>query len=62
MFFMGVLGWPPYVVMQEASLEDLSDAYEGYARFHGILPSAVQVPSGDFLQEMMKKFPDIKEK
>ena len=57
---MGVLGWPPRIVMQDADLEDLLDAYEGYARFHGLLAADSPRPSAQFLSEMVKKFPDLK--
>lgn len=60
MFFMGVLGWPPSVVTQEAEMEDLADAYEGYALLHNLPGTAA--PSARFLKEMMKKFPDDGEK
>ncbi len=56
MFFMGVLGWPPSVVMDDADLRDLADAFEGYARFYG--PACKLPPSPHFLDEMIKKFPD----
>lgn len=58
MFFMGVLGWPPSVVMREADLEELADAYEGYARFHGLFTGVASYPSAQFLSEMLRKFPD----
>jgi hypothetical protein len=58
MFFMGVLGWPPSTVMQDADLEDLADAYEGYSRFHGLPAAQPAPPAAQFLIEMMKKFPD----
>lgn len=58
MFFMGVLGWPPSTVMFDASLEDLADAYEGYAHFNGIVTATA--PSAQFLAEMLEKFPDRK--
>ena len=57
---MGVLGWPPLTVMQEAELDDLADAYEGYARIHGFLPVEKRLPSAQFLTGMIKKFPDSK--
>jgi hypothetical protein len=57
MFFMGVLGWPPPVV-QDADINDLMDAYEGYMRFHGFLPPDMACPSKQFLSEMMDRFPD----
>lgn len=56
-FFMGVLGWTPDVLMAKASLGDLTDAFEGYAEFHGLIPT-VPALSRQFLNEMMKKFPD----
>lgn len=54
-FFLGVLGWTPRTLMQEARLEDLKDALDGYAEHHGL---ARQKPSKDFLQRMMGLFPD----
>ena len=59
---MGVLGWPPLTVMQEAELDDLADAYEGYARIHGFLSEGTRPPSAQFLTGMIKKFPDVKGK
>lgn len=56
---MGVLGWPPSVVMHAATLDDLADAYEGYAHFHGLSPAAAP-PSAQFLADMLEKFPDRK--
>jgi len=55
---MGVLGWPPSVVVQDADIAELADAYEGYARFHGLSAPPPAPPSTQFLTEMMKKFPD----
>ena len=61
MFFMGVLGWPPSVVMCDAGLEDLADAYEGYSLFHrGSLLPQPSLPSQEFLREMVRKFPDMR--
>jgi len=59
MFFMGVPGWPPLTVMQDADIEDLADAYEGYACFHGLAAAQPSHPPAQFLHEMMKRFPDI---
>lgn len=56
---MGVLGWPPSVVMQEADIEDLSDAYEGYAQMNGFDELQASYPSVQFLDDMMEKFPDM---
>lgn len=58
---MGVLGWLPQAVMQEAEMDDLADAYEGYVRFHAAPPAAPAHPPPPFLAEMMRKFPDNKE-
>lgn len=58
MFFMGVLGWSPATVMDEADLNDLADAFEGYARFHGMRQDHPAAPSADFLTGMLNKFPD----
>lgn len=54
-FFLGVLGWTPHTLMQEAHLDDLKDALEGYAEHHGL---ARQVLSREFLQKMTTLFPD----
>ncbi|HYD17054.1 MAG TPA: hypothetical protein VEF76_01080 [Patescibacteria group bacterium] len=56
---MGVLGWTPAVVMRDASLRDLGDAWQGHARWHGIDPAAP--PSNAFLQQMLRWFPDRSE-
>ncbi len=57
---MGVLGWPPLTVMKEAGLDDLADAYEGYARIHGFFSMEPCPPSAQFLTGMIKRFPDVK--
>ena len=57
MFFMGVLGWSPKVLMRESDIQDLADAYLGYAKFNGLL-KLPQLPTAVFLKEMMQKFPD----
>lgn len=54
-FFLGVLGWTPRALMQEARLEDLKDALDGYAEHHGLTRQTV---SKDFLKKMMGLFPD----
>ncbi len=56
-FFMGVLGWTPKTVMMEATVNDLVDAYEGYMWLHGSNEQS-SLPSSEFLQEMLKNFPD----
>lgn len=55
---MGVLGWPPSVVMHEADISELADAYEGYTLFHGLPAAQPSAPSAQFLDEMIKIFPD----
>lgn len=55
---MGVLGWPPTIVMRDADIMDMADAYEGYTRFHGLFPAEPLYPSAQFLEEMIKRFPD----
>ena len=55
---MGVLGWPPIIVMQDSDIDDLADAYEGYALFHGLMTAPSSCPTAQFLTEMIKKFPD----
>lgn len=57
---MGVLGWTPKVLMQEACLHDLQDAFTGYAEHHGLL--AAPPVSRKFLNDMMAKFPDGRNK
>lgn len=57
MFFLGVLAWTPATLIH-AGIEDLSDAYEGFGRFNGIIPPAIAAPEPDFLTEMMQRFPD----
>lgn len=54
-FFLGVMGWTPRALMQEARLEDLKDALDGYAEHHGL---SRQMLSKNFLQKMMTLFPD----
>ncbi|MDY0009181.1 MAG: hypothetical protein RBS08_05705 [Bdellovibrionales bacterium] len=54
-FFMGVLRWMPQTLRHEASLRDLSEAYEGYCRAKHPPPD---VPGAAFLRRMMAQFPD----
>jgi hypothetical protein len=56
---MGVLGWPPRIVMEEAGLSDLRAAKEGHDCWHGDIPRTAALPdAGGFLKDMMKRFPD----
>ncbi len=57
-FFMGMLGWTPEIVMKQATVEDLADAYEGYMFINGACEQEKQMPSKKFMQEMLNKFPD----
>lgn len=54
-FFLGVMGWTPHTLMQEARLEDLKDALDGYAEHRGLSRQALPK---SFLQRMMGLFPD----
>ena len=56
---MGVLGWTPETVMNQASLEDLHDAWLGYAEHKGLVPARPAV-TPEFLNEMIKRFPDAR--
>ena len=60
MFFLGVLGWPP-MALQDAGVDDLSDAFEGFARHGGFYRERISVPSDQFFAEMTNRFPDRKE-
>jgi hypothetical protein len=44
--------------MREADLQDLLDAWRGFAAFHGL--AAERPVTAKFLFEMMNKFPDGK--
>jgi hypothetical protein len=54
-FFMGVIGWPPQVVLHGASLRDLSEAYIARTGGHTAAPD---VPPRDFLYRMLAQYPD----
>lgn len=54
-FFLGVMRWSPQDLMT-ARLEELQDARDGYAQYHGL--SGAGAPRPGFLHDMMKKFPD----
>lgn len=55
---MGALGWTPNTVMREATVDDLLDAYEGYTWVNSAHEQEKQLPSAEFLQKMLKDFPD----
>ncbi len=55
-FFLGVLGWTPADMRREASLDDLLEAWLGYAEFHNLLKPCP--PDKAFLLRMMQLFPD----
>ncbi len=55
---MGVLGWPPKTVMQDASLEDIRDALAGFRRYHTQNESGGRPPPLSTLQALMHRFPD----
>lgn len=50
-----MLGWKPQE-LRGASLQDLAEAFAGYAEFHGIKRQAP--PDKIFLLRMMQQFPD----
>ena len=56
---MGVMGWTPQTVMQNSTIDDLADAYEGYVLFHGVGKGQKDLPSKEFMQEMIERFPDM---
>lgn len=53
---MGVLGWTPDTLYR-ASLDDMADAFAGFAGANGLLPRETPV-SREFLEEMLERFPD----
>jgi len=52
---MGVIGWPPQVVMQGAALRDLCEAY---AARTGSGSAAQDLPPRDFMHQMLAQYPD----
>ena len=46
-------------VMQNSTIDDLADAYEGYVLFHGVGKGQKDLPSKEFMQEMIERFPDM---
>ena len=60
-FCFGALGWSSSAFWREASLQDIADALEGYAEYViGIGADNCQGnhPSPQFLEDMLKIFPD----
>jgi len=59
---MGVMGWTPQAVIYQSNISDLAIAFEGYRLFNSTDEKGDKIlPSKDFMSEMIKKFPDIKE-
>jgi hypothetical protein len=57
-FFMGVIGWPPQVVLHGAVLRDLCEAYIAHSS-----PAAAQdLPPRNFLHRMLAQYPDTAKK
>lgn len=56
-FFLGVMKWTPRTLMDEATLDDLVDAYDGFMDYHGLRPR-MNTPDADFLKTMSQLFPD----
>ena len=62
-FCLGALGWRPQVFWQDAVLQDIIDALEGYAlyRLGTDAAEARLPPSAAFLKQMAAQFPDSHE-
>ncbi|HRI77409.1 MAG TPA: phage tail assembly chaperone [Alphaproteobacteria bacterium] len=56
-FFFGVLGWSPRQFWDEATYFDVMAALDGWLAANHPAP-APDVPSKDFLNDMMQRFPD----
>jgi hypothetical protein len=56
-FFTGALGWTPRTVWDEATLDDLAHAYEGYCAATGRAALKDGITK-DFLMRMAGLFPD----
>ena len=50
------MGWTPQTLRREASLDDLLDAWQGYAAHHGL--QTAPLVSRQFLDDMLRRFPD----
>jgi hypothetical protein len=61
-FFTGVLGWTPRTVREEASLADLAEAFAGFAAWHGLTAPEMTLPAAGFLEDMLKKYPDERQR
>lgn len=59
-FFLGVIGWTPRVLDDEATLGDLASAWQGFSVYHGI--SVSKGVDRAFLSRMNARFPDISNK
>lgn len=59
-FFLGVIGWTPRVLDDEATLEDLAAAWQGFSAYHGI--SVSKGVDRAFLSRMTAQFPDTSNK
>ncbi len=56
-FFLGVMKWAPRTLMQEATLQDLVDAHDGFMGYHGH-SRTIPRPTPEFLKAMAARFPD----
>ena len=60
-FCLGALGWSPKTFWQDAILQDISYAMEGYAIYQlSMAEKSADLPSTEFLMEMVERFPDAK--